>query len=84
MADMQSNMEIRRQIAQAQQDMDRATERASEACRGIGREIVFLNAPTEVNLDVIEGGKADLRDAQSAYKAALKRKQELKALLGED
>ena len=84
MADIVTQLEIRRQISGCETDMRRATERATDAVRAISRATVLFQSPVEINLDVVEGAVGDIRDARHAYLAALKKKQELKATLGEE
>ena len=84
MNDITTQLEIRRQIGACETDMKRATDRAADAVRHISRATVLFNSPMDIDLNVVEGAVADVRDARQAYVAALKRKQELKSSLGED
>jgi len=84
MPDIQTQLEIRRQITACEIDMRRATGKAGDAVRHISRSTVIFKSPLDIGLDIVEAAVADIRDARQAYSAALKRKQELKAALGED
>ena len=84
MSDIMTQLEIRRQISACDADMRRATEKAADAVRHISRATVLFNSPMDIDLDIVEAAVADVRDARQAYSAALKRKQELKAALGEE
>jgi hypothetical protein len=84
MSDIATQLEIRRLISLCEGDMRRATERASEAARQVSRAIVLFTTPMDIDLDVVNAALSDLREARQAFAAALKRKQELKAELGED
>jgi hypothetical protein len=84
MSDIATQLEIRRQISACEADMKRATEKAADAVRHISRATVLFNSPTEIDLDVVSAAVADIRDARAAYQASLKRKNELRAQLGEE
>ena len=84
MNDIATQLEIRRQISACETDLRRATEKAADAVRHISRATVLFNTPMDIALDVVEAAIADVRDARRAFQAALKRKQELKAALGEE
>ena len=84
MNDIATQLEIRRQITACEIDMRRATEKAGDAVRHISRSTVIFNSPLDIGLDIVEAAVADIRDARQAYSAALRKKQELKAALGED
>ncbi|MGO8702708.1 MAG: hypothetical protein ACLQVA_02735 [Candidatus Brocadiia bacterium] len=84
MADIATQLEIRRQISACEADMKRATERAADAVRHVSRATVLFNSPADIDLDLVEAAVADVRDARQAYVAALKKKQELRAVLGEE
>jgi len=83
-ADIAMQLEIRRQISACDTDMKRATERAADAVRHVSRATVLFNSPMDIDLDVVEAAVADVRDARQAYISALKKKQELRATLGEE
>jgi len=82
MPDIQTQLEIRRQISACEQDMKRATERAADAVRNISRATVLFNSPMEINLDLVEAAVGDIRDARQAFITALKKRNELKVTLG--
>jgi hypothetical protein len=82
--DIATQLEIRRQISACETDMRRATEKAADAVRHVSRATVLFNSPMDIDPDVVEAGVADVRDARQAYCAALRKKQELKAALGEE
>jgi len=84
MADIQTQLDLRRQVSACEADMKRATDRAADAVRHISRATVLFNSPMDIDLDVVEAAVGDVRDARQAYVAALRKKQELKASLGED
>ena len=84
MNDITTRLEIRRQVSACEADMKRATDRAADAVRHISRATVLFSSPMEIDLDVVSAAVADIRDARSAYQAALKRKNELRAQLGEE
>jgi hypothetical protein len=84
MVDIATQLEIRRQISACETDMKRATDRAADAVRHISRATVLFNSPMEIDLDIVNAAVADIRDARQAYVAALRKKQELRAHLGED
>jgi hypothetical protein len=79
-----TQLEIRRQISACDADMRRATEKAADAVRHISRATVLFNSPMDIDLDIVEAAVADVRDARQAYSASLRRKQEFRAVLGED
>jgi hypothetical protein len=83
-SDIVTQLEIRRQISACDVDLRRATEKAADAVRHISRATVLFNSPMDIDLDVVEAAMGDIRDARQAYAAALRKKQELKAALGED
>jgi coenzyme F420-reducing hydrogenase gamma subunit len=84
MNDIATQLEIRRQISACETDLRRATEKAADAVRHISRATVLFHSPMEIDLDIVEGAVADIRDARQAYLAALRKKQELRAALGEE
>lgn len=84
MTDIATRVEIGRQIAAAEADMRRATDRATEIARTMSRAIVLFASPLDIDLDVLNAGIADLRDARAMYSAAAKRRHDLRELLGED
>ena len=83
MTDIQTQLEIRRQITNCELDMGRATDKAKEAVRQISRATVLFNTPVDIDLNIVDACVGDIRDARHAYQAALKKRQELKATLGE-
>ena len=84
MNDIATQLEIRRQISACEADMKRATDRAADAVRHVSRATVLFNSPMDIDLDVVSAAAADIRDARAAYQAALKRRNELRAQLGEE
>jgi hypothetical protein len=84
MTDIVTQLEIRRQISACDVDMRRATEKAADAVRHISRATALFNSPMDIDLDIVGAAIGDIRDARRAYQMALKKKQELRAVLGED
>ena len=84
MDDIAAQLEIRRQISACETDMRRATEKAADAVRHISRATVLFYSPMDIGLDVVVAAVADIREARLAHQAALRKKQELKAALGEE
>jgi uncharacterized membrane-anchored protein len=84
MNDIATQLEMRRQISGCEADMKRATERAADAVRHISRATVLFHSPMDVDLEVVSAALGDIREARAAYQAALKRKGDLRAQLGED
>ena len=83
MPDFQVLLEQRRQLTFADQDMRRAMERATDTARTMVTALASFQSAAEVDLDVLTAGIADLREAKLACLAAMKKRAELKAALGE-
>jgi ABC-type transport system involved in Fe-S cluster assembly fused permease/ATPase subunit len=83
MPDIATQLEIRRRITECEHDMRRATERATDACKTISRAIVLFNTPLDIDLDIVNAAVADIREARFAYTAAMKKRSDLRDLLGE-
>ena len=84
MTDIATQLEIRRQISACEADMRRATERAADAVRHISRATVMFNSPMDIDLDMVEAARGRHPRRAAGVVAALRKKQELKAALGED